>query len=61
MDSIEDTKKKVREAMRGLDACLYGSCSKCPYHNDGCQNRLFRDSSGLLSDFLANIRNLRDK
>ena len=60
MEKIADYKKRVKAVVAAIGSCRYGSCSKCPYQKDGCQNRLFSDASEILEDYLENMKEYRD-
>lgn len=45
-------RKRVYNAVIASNACEYTICKKCPYHSQGCKNKLNKETGELLRDYL---------
>lgn len=51
-------RKRVYNAVIASNACEYTVCKKCPYHSQGCKDKLQKESSELLRDYYQMLREM---
>lgn len=44
-------RKRVYNAVKGFSACKYTVCKQCPYHSQGCKDKLYDEAADLLADY----------
>ena len=51
-------RKRVYNAVIACNACEYTVCKKCPYHSQGCKDKLLKEAGELLTDYHQMLREM---
>ena len=49
--SASKYRKRVATALNGLSSCKYTVCKRCPFHSQGCKEKLQEEAYSLLLDY----------
>ena len=54
-------RKRVYNAIKGFSACKHTVCKQCPYHSQGCKEKLYDEAADLLTNYFHQLKDQAER